>query len=259
MAEKRLTSTRKAVVAHVTQAIIDRAEAKNSNTCMIADAIRAARPDLKAISVDMATIRFTDPVKRQRYVYLTPQRAQLALIEFDQGVATGPFDVRLVGPVQVVEITGKTPQPDGTTKRPSEAHRGIVQVAGGTGRPVRLGGRLPPKDELNMGGAGKTNPKISAAEKRAVAAREVREAAEAAEQATAERAAAEQRAKAALAAKKLRATKPAVMAEIRAEAERVAADRAKGGPPTEASNITMEQTNRKRRHIREFGLKQLVK
>lgn len=245
MAEKKLTSTRRAVTVNVTQAIIDRAEEKNSNHCMIADAIRVALPDARAVSVDMATIRFTDPVRRQRYVYLTPRSVQLALIEFDQGEHTEPFNLRLVTPVQVTPVGAKT-LPDGTRQRPSRALQGIVEVSGGTARPTKLGGTLPPKDELNMGGSGLTNKKIAAAERQALAAAAEREAVEA-----------EKRAVAAAKAKKLRKTAPQALAEIKAEAEKAAADRAEGKPATAASNITMEQTSRRHRHVRAFGLKQL--
>jgi hypothetical protein len=228
MTEKKLTSTRRAVTINVTQPIIDRAEQRHSNHCMIADAIRVALPDVKAISVDMATIRYTDPVKRQRYVYLTPQRVQLALIRFDQGNRAEPFSLRLGTPVQVVGSGRKTTLPDGTKKRASEATQGVVQISGGTARPTKLGGKLPPKDELNVGGSGRMSKPIASAEKRAVAAAK---------------------------AKELRATAPKARADALAAAEREAVDRAEGKPASEAANLLMEQSSR--RHVREFGLKQL--
>ncbi len=235
--KKRPTVSRGGLKIQVTQAIIDRAEAKDSNHCMIADAIKAARPDVKTVSVDMATIRFTDPIKRQRYVYLTPPRAQLALIEFDQGEHAEAFEVQLRTPVQVVAMAERKVQPDGTTKRTSRAKQGIAIVGGGSRRPVVLGGNLPPKDELNMGGSGRTNPKIAAAEQRAVTAKVAREAA----------------APKSRGGSKPGTEVPRARAVTRAQAEKAAADRAEGLPATDHSNITM--TNR--RHVREFGLKQL--
>lgn len=245
MAEKskRPTVPSRGLKIQVTQAIIDRAEAKDSNHCMIADAIKAARPDVKAVSVDMSTIRFTDPVKRQRYVYLTPPRAQLALVLFDQGEHAEPFEIQMRMPVQVVPMAERKTQPDGTIKRTSLAKQGIAKTGSGSRRPVVLGGKLPPKDELNVGGSGRPNKNIAAAEQRAVTAKVAREAAEAARKA------------AGRGGSKPGTEVPRTRTVTKAQAEKAAADRAKGLPATEHSNITM--TNR--RHVREFGLKQLVR
>lgn len=62
---------------------LERAKQSQSHACVIADAIKQLgyhRP-----SVDMATIRFTDPESGQRYTYLTPGIAQHILLAFDQG------------------------------------------------------------------------------------------------------------------------------------------------------------------------------
>jgi hypothetical protein len=69
---------------------------------MIADAIKEAIPNAQSVAVDLVTIRWTDPVRELRYIYLTPRRAQLALIDFDRGVVPKPFDVQLAGAAQVV-------------------------------------------------------------------------------------------------------------------------------------------------------------
>lgn len=236
MTEKQLTSTRRAVTVNVTQPIIDRSEKANSDHCMIADAIRAALPDAKSVSVDLMTIRFTDPAKRQRYVYLTPRPIQLALINFDQGSHTEPFNFQLKNPVQVVASGGKRTLPDGTKQNPSRKVQGVTKVSGGTARPTKLGGALPGRAEL---GSVPVTKQTASAKKHQEA------------RATVE----EKRAAAAKTAKELRATAPAAKATARAKATRAAAERAAGKPATEDSNITLEQTNR--RHVREFGLKQL--
>jgi hypothetical protein len=124
-----LKGAHKVVSCRVTQELIDLAMPRDSNHCMVADAVKSALPHVKAVSVDLATIRFTDPVKRQRYIYLTPIRVQKALIEFDQGVHFGEFTFRLVKAVQVVE-SGRALQPDGSRRRPSEATQGVVGASG---------------------------------------------------------------------------------------------------------------------------------
>src|SRR5262245_57512785 len=77
---KRKTSPRGLV--RVTDELIETALPKNSEHCMIADAVKIAFPGAKGVSVDLATIRFSDPEKGLRYIYLTPRIAQTALVEF---------------------------------------------------------------------------------------------------------------------------------------------------------------------------------
>lgn len=79
----------------VTQDIIDRSTQRDSSHCMIAEALQKAVPQAKYISVDLATIRFTDLAAGQRYIYLTPRNAQAALLAFDQGEKVEPFGIRI--------------------------------------------------------------------------------------------------------------------------------------------------------------------
>lgn len=76
----------------ITKEIIDAAIPRDSQHCMIADALKAARPDARCVSVDLATIRFTDPEKGCRYTYLTPRIAQVCLVNFDRAIKPEPFD-----------------------------------------------------------------------------------------------------------------------------------------------------------------------
>lgn len=142
-----LKGSNKLVKVSVTQAIIDRAERGDSGHCMIADAIRAALPEVTTVSVDLSTIRFTDPAKRQRYIYLTPDIAQQALVDFDQGITNEPFLFRLTKAVQVVE-SGRRTTTDGTKVMPSRAVQGVIG-AGGSRQPTKLGGKLPPRAVLS--------------------------------------------------------------------------------------------------------------
>jgi hypothetical protein len=86
----------------VTTNIIELAIPKDSAHCMIADALKAALPKARAIAVDLATIRYTDPGKGRRYIYLTPAIAQVALLKFDNGEKPEPFQVKAQA-AQIVE------------------------------------------------------------------------------------------------------------------------------------------------------------
>jgi hypothetical protein len=85
------------ITLSVTQELIDTARTRDSNHCMIAEALKAARPDARKIAVDLATIRFTDGKRHCRYTYLTPRTAQVCLVNFDQGRPPEPFQFRLRG------------------------------------------------------------------------------------------------------------------------------------------------------------------
>lgn len=61
----------------------DKARQSDSGGCLIADRIK--EQGYTSVSVDMATIRFTDPETGMRYTYLTPEQAQYILLAFDQG------------------------------------------------------------------------------------------------------------------------------------------------------------------------------
>lgn len=81
----------------ITEEIIAHSVARDSTHCMIADAIKASFPQAERVSVDLATIRLTDPAKRLRYTFLTPRIAQFELVRFDQGIMPTPFQFRLRG------------------------------------------------------------------------------------------------------------------------------------------------------------------
>lgn len=83
------------VTIPVTREIIERSEQRDSSHCMIAEAIRRAVPGASAIAVDLQSIRWSDPVLRLRYVYMTPPHCQIALVAFDQGIHTDPFSFTL--------------------------------------------------------------------------------------------------------------------------------------------------------------------
>jgi hypothetical protein len=58
---------------------------------VIAEAIRAARPDVRNVAVDLGTIRWTDPKTSRRVTFDTPATVRDALLGFAGGVAPEPF------------------------------------------------------------------------------------------------------------------------------------------------------------------------
>jgi hypothetical protein len=133
--------------------LIEISKERDSSHCMIAEAIRDVLPHVKSISVDLQTIRFSDPAKGLRYTYLTPRIAQLALINFDQGITPESFEFTLAGS-QVTAMSFRVSS--GIAPRPSEARNAalkkgravlrqtIASPERGTNIQRRVGGKAPP-------------------------------------------------------------------------------------------------------------------
>jgi hypothetical protein len=58
---------------------------------MIAEAVRAARPDVRNVAVDLGTIRWTDPKNGRRVTFDTPAAVRAALLRIAHGAAPEPF------------------------------------------------------------------------------------------------------------------------------------------------------------------------
>ena len=130
-------------VIRVTQQIIDTAVPKDSNHCMVADAIKAALPEAASVTVDLQSVRFSDPSRGLRYVYLTPRIAQEALILFDEGMKVPPFECRLSRASQIVSMYRR--KPGGSSVKIHLFGRKSVQLEdGGRGAPTVIGGKPPP-------------------------------------------------------------------------------------------------------------------
>jgi hypothetical protein len=120
MAEKREAASvwhqGKATIS-ILQRHIDDAMARNSSHCATAEAIREQVREARFISVDLQTIRWTDAIKKVRYVFLTPHAIQGGVIvPFDQGERENckPVTVRM-RPCTVIKIGKKrchTPDPE---------------------------------------------------------------------------------------------------------------------------------------------------
>jgi hypothetical protein len=61
----------------------------------IAKAIRVARPDVRAIAVDLGSIQWTDPKTELRVTFETPAAVRDALIALNHGRRPEPFRFRL--------------------------------------------------------------------------------------------------------------------------------------------------------------------
>jgi len=124
----------------VTSDVIERAKHADSGHCMIADAIRDAVPGAQAVSVDLASIRFTDPRRGVRYLYLTPPSVQVALLRFDNGITPPSFSFNLNNPAQIVASGRGAPHKQegvqSMTSNPNEV-------------PTRIGGKLPETGALS--------------------------------------------------------------------------------------------------------------
>lgn len=135
------------ITLDVTQEIINAAIPRDSSHCVIADALKAAVPDAQRISVDLATIRFTDRASQKRYVYLTPSPAQALLVNFDQGKRTGPFVLKLGKPAQIVPP--RRPHPgESDPEENRRARKKRVAITDGNTVTVH-GGRTPPLAALS--------------------------------------------------------------------------------------------------------------
>ena len=174
----------------VTQDLIDGAKPEDSSHCMIAEALKVALPNAVQVSVDLATIRYSDRKRRKRYMILTPPIAQRNLLMFDQAdPELKPFEFRLPPPAQIVRMPErKKPEPvpakrdTSTPKRaqaasakrdtrspkktarsvpepvepaPKKRQKATLGYAKGGSRPPKVGGSLPPLGPLAGGQAGK--------------------------------------------------------------------------------------------------------
>lgn len=129
-------------VMDITQHIIDAAVPKDSGHCMVADALKAALPEATSISVDLQTIRFSDPARGLRYIYLTPPDAQEALIMFDEGHKPSPFRCQVARAIQIVSMFRRNSY--GTAVKVHDLGRKHIQPEGKHARPTVIGGKPPP-------------------------------------------------------------------------------------------------------------------
>lgn len=152
----------------VTPEIIAAATKEDSSHCMLADAVRLAYPGAKNVTVDIQTIRFSDPTKGEagaRFTYLTPRIAQLGLVDFDAGVPPEPFSCVLRG-AHVAPMRGRNKGSKPISEAGAANLRETVKKArqytttrSSEGHPTdsreRVGGAPPPLGALAHGNIGR--------------------------------------------------------------------------------------------------------
>src|SRR2546430_6620598 len=108
---------------------------------MIAEAVKHSISGIKNVSVDLATIRFTDKKSGVRYTYMTPYYAQQALVQFEEGKKPQPFTFTLSTLFQA------RPKPLGHKTPTQVVFQGDKSTAGGKSHaqaPVKIGGKPAP-------------------------------------------------------------------------------------------------------------------
>lgn len=132
---------------NITPEILKGAQYKDSAHCMIADAVKEARPDARRVSVDTQTIRFTEGDRR--YVYLTPRIAQVSIVRFDHAIMQDPWGVWLANGQSAEAQTAKVRRTDRT---PGQKRKRARLRSGGTHTvPVKIGGKTPPLPRIPGG------------------------------------------------------------------------------------------------------------
>jgi hypothetical protein len=141
------------VKIEVTQEIIDESCQRDSSHCMVAEALKAAVPRAQYISVDLATIRFTDVEAGMRYIYLTPRRVQQEILNFDQGEKSEPFNFRIQG--AHILPTGNARKARASLQASGKAAADPLSTAAKGyppgNLPTRVGGQAPPIGPLPGG------------------------------------------------------------------------------------------------------------
>lgn len=126
---RRLRSFR--VDVQVDEERVQKAIARNSRHCFIAEAIKEALPNVTSILVDLQSIRFTVPEKRLRYVYLTPMRCCRALVDFDRGQKPEPFSFTLSRASTITRVASGAPNektPEARAARNKAVNRAGNQI-----------------------------------------------------------------------------------------------------------------------------------
>lgn len=90
----------------ITKQNYDRAVQASSGSCLVADAIKEQYPNFSNVKVDVATIRFSDTKRGERFIYLTSPRVAETLLAFDQGWPEEkfPIQLRIRTPLKVVPM-----------------------------------------------------------------------------------------------------------------------------------------------------------
>jgi hypothetical protein len=117
----------------------------DSSHCMIAEAIKETIPEAAYVSVDLQTIRWSDPKRGVRYIFLTPAIAQSALVDFDLGEPVVPFEFQLRG-AHVMKISSSA---DRANRKGRPLAKGPKTIVNSHGATELRGGAAPPVAALS--------------------------------------------------------------------------------------------------------------
>lgn len=143
------------VMIEIRDVDIEHGRPRDSRHCMIAKAIERAVPQATFIAVDLATIRWTDLAKGERYVFLTPRVAQNHLVKFDKAKPIEPIAFRLSRAQVSKSGAGRARTPEqlarkaAGAKKKREATKLERTYQGEV--PTRLGGDTPPLQTMSDG------------------------------------------------------------------------------------------------------------
>lgn len=129
---------------------IDCAIRLNSNSCMIAEAIKELYPKFSHVAVDLQSIRMTDREKGVRYIYLTPRVAQVALVLFDKGKRMRPISFTLKGAHTVAAYVVNRQKGKPVRERVKLGRRRIIANSD-RDKPSTIGGKPPPRHPSSSG------------------------------------------------------------------------------------------------------------
>lgn len=137
------------IVLDITEEIINAAVTRDSSHCVIADALRAAVPTARYVSVDLQTIRFSDRETGKRFIYLTPAFAQRILVDFDQGITPRPQSRNLGRPAQIMKMNQNQKSNADVAGLPRGARKRLAKPDKSEAIPTVLGGGYPPTAALS--------------------------------------------------------------------------------------------------------------
>jgi hypothetical protein len=89
--KRRRAPPRQTTVTVDREAIAAAAAGRIDGERMIAEAVRAARPNVRNVVVDLGTIRWTDPKTKRRVTFDSPAVVRAALLRLAHGAAPEPF------------------------------------------------------------------------------------------------------------------------------------------------------------------------
>lgn len=139
----------------VSQEMVADSVQRSSSHCMVAEAIKKKFPHFTHVGVDIQTIRASDGVKGQRYIWMTPRSIQQMIVDFDRGKKPKPFSFTASIGQTITTISrdeqAKAKMRTAWRKRKKTQKKKAKLVGGGNAKtggsrvPHIVGGKSPPR------------------------------------------------------------------------------------------------------------------